>query len=139
MQLRGEIELKKTEHSDALEFTVSREESILESVVFPVFALAVLWWFWRIGGLWPRILAGFAAISSAAAYIANRVQGGETRLRVTSDGVRFLGPAFQPNAATSEDPAADGCRPHSSPQAASLSQRVWREQSACPDKRSSLL
>jgi len=87
MQLRGEVELKKTEHFDALEFTVSREESILESVVFPAFALAVLWWFWHIGSLWPRILAGLAAISSAVAYIANRIQGGETRLRISSDGV----------------------------------------------------
>jgi len=87
MKLLGTVELKTVELPDELEFTVVREESLFERVAFPVFALAVLGWFWHIGSLWPRILAVFAAISTAAAYIANRIQAGVTRLRVTSDGV----------------------------------------------------
>ena len=87
MSLRGKVELKTVELPDAIEFTVSREESVVEQVVFPALALFVLVWFWSIGSLYPRILAVFAGVASAAAWIANRMQGGETTLRVTYDGL----------------------------------------------------
>jgi hypothetical protein len=84
MPLLDKVELKTVEFPDALEFTVSREESTAEKIVFPTLALIVLVWFWSIGTLWPRILAVFAAIASAAAWMANRIQRGETALQNTS-------------------------------------------------------
>jgi hypothetical protein len=87
MSLLGDVELKIVELPDALEFTVTREDGLLENVAVPAIAMIVFWMFWRAGALWPRFIAGFAAISTLLAYIANWIQCGETRLRVTREGL----------------------------------------------------
>ena len=87
MSLLGNVELKSTELRDALEFTVSREDGLIESVAVPIFALFVLWMFWRTGTLWFRVIAGFAAVTTFLAFFANWIQGGETKLRVTREGL----------------------------------------------------
>jgi|GEM_PF-2930225 len=87
MSLLGNVELKSTELPDALEFTVSREDGLIESVAVPIFALFVLWMFWRTGTLWLRVIAGFAAVTTFLAFFANWIQGGETKLRVTREGL----------------------------------------------------
>lgn len=85
MPLRGKVEVKTIELPDALMFTVSREKSTAETIVFPILALIVLVWFFSIGSLWPRILAVSAALFSAVAWIANHKQRRQTTLRVTGD------------------------------------------------------
>lgn len=85
MQLLGKVVLKTVELPNALEFVASREENLIESFIIPAFALIVLWWFWRTGNLWLRIIAGVAAAFTMLAAAANRIQGGETKLRVTSN------------------------------------------------------
>ena len=91
MSLLSNIELKIVELPDALEFTVSREEGLIESVAFPVFAFFVLWMFWRMGTLWIHILAGIAAASTSLTLFVNWIQGGETKLRVTCEEIRAEG------------------------------------------------
>lgn len=87
MPLQGKVETKALELPDALEFTASREEGLIETLIIPAGILVLLWWFWRTGNLWLRIIAGVAAATTLLATIANRIQGGETRLRVTSDEI----------------------------------------------------
>jgi hypothetical protein len=87
MSLLGNVELKTTELRDALEFTVSREDGLIETIVVPVGAFVVVWMFWRIGALWPRLIAILSAVSMSLAYFANWIQGGETNLRVTREGL----------------------------------------------------
>jgi hypothetical protein len=87
MSLLGNVELKTTELPDALEFTVTREDSLLENVAIPAITIIVMWaFFWRTGNLWLRFISGFAAGFTILAAFANWIQGGETRLRVTLDG-----------------------------------------------------
>jgi len=87
MQFSGEIQVKTVEFSDALEFTVTREDSLYGLVFGPVIALAVLYLFWRIAQGWSRIVLIVMAIFSVLAYLANRLHGRETKLRVTSEGL----------------------------------------------------
>jgi hypothetical protein len=85
MRLLGNVDLRTSELPNSLEFTASREDGLIETIAIPLFALIVLWMFWRSGTLWLRIIAGFAAVSTFLALFANWIQGGETRLRVTSE------------------------------------------------------
>lgn len=85
MQLLGQVETKAVELPNALEFTASRDAGLIETLAIPAFTLVVLWWFWRTGNLWLRTISGVAAAFTLLAAVANRIQGGETRLRVTSD------------------------------------------------------
>ena len=85
MRLLGKVEIRTVELPNALEFIASREESLIETFGIPAFALVVLWWFWRTGNLWLRIISGVAAGFTMLAAIANHIQGGETRLSVTGD------------------------------------------------------
>ena len=88
MSLFGDIELKTTELPDALEFTATRSDSILENVAIPAITIILMWaFFWRNGNLWLRIISGAAVGFTILAALANRIQGNETRLRVTLDGV----------------------------------------------------
>jgi hypothetical protein len=88
MGLLGNVELKTTELPDALEFTVTREDALLETVAIPAITIIVMWaFFWRTGNLWLRIVSGSAVGFAILAAIANRIQGGETKLRVTLDRV----------------------------------------------------
>ena len=88
MSLLGDIELKTTELPDALEFTVTRSDSLLENVGIPAITISLMWaFFWRNGNLWLRIISGAAVGFTILAALANRIQGNETRLRVTLDGV----------------------------------------------------
>lgn len=88
MSLLGDVELKTTELPDALEFTVRREDRLLEIVGIPAITIIVMWaFFWRGGNLWLRFIAGSAVGFTILAAFANWIQGGETRLRVTLDGV----------------------------------------------------
>lgn len=88
MSLLGNVELKTTELPDALEFTAVREDSLLETVGIPAVTIVVMWaFFWRTGNLWLRIISGSATGFTILAAFANWTQGGETRLRVTLDGV----------------------------------------------------
>lgn len=87
MDLVGKVEIRTVELPDSLEFTASREEGLVEKFAIPAFTLMVLCWFWSSGNLWLRVIAGVAAATTVAALIANRVQGSETRLRITSDEV----------------------------------------------------
>jgi hypothetical protein len=88
MGLLGKVELKTTELPDALEFTVTREDALLETVAIPAITIIVMWaFFWRTGNLWLRIISGSAVGFTILAAIANRIQGGETKLRVTLDRV----------------------------------------------------
>jgi hypothetical protein len=92
MNLLGNVELKTTELSDALEFTVTREDSLLETVGIPAITIIVMWaFFWRTGNLWLRFISGFAVGLTILAAIANRIQGGDTKLRVTLEGVTAKG------------------------------------------------
>jgi hypothetical protein len=106
MRLLGNVDLRTSELPNSLEFTASREDGLIETIAIPLFALIVLWMFWRRGTLWLRIIAGFAAVSTFLALFANWNQGGETRLRVTSDGVRAegnLGQLFSTSVAVAMD------------------------------------
>ena len=88
MSLLGNVELKTTELPDALEFTAVREDSLLETVGIPAITIIVMWaFFWRTGNLWLRIISGSATGFTILAAFANWIQGGETKLRVTLDGV----------------------------------------------------
>lgn len=88
MSLLGDIELKTTELPDALEFTATRSDSLLENVAIPAITIILMWaFFWRNGNLWLRIISGAAVGFTILAALANRIQGNETRLRVTLDGV----------------------------------------------------
>ena len=88
MSLFGNVELKTTELPDALEFTVMREGSLLETVGIPAITIIVMWaFFWRTGNPWLRLISGSAVAFTIFATVANRIQGGETRLRVTLEGV----------------------------------------------------
>ncbi|WP_348262337.1 hypothetical protein P8935_21385 [Telmatobacter sp. DSM 110680] len=107
MSLVSKVELKTVELPDALEFTVSREDGLLESVAFPVFAFFVLWMFWRMGTLWIHILAGIAAASTSLTLLVNWIQGGETKLRVTRDEIRAEGNLGQLFSTSVTIPATD--------------------------------
>jgi hypothetical protein len=85
MRYLSKVDLETLELANALEFTVSREDGLLETLGIPIFALIVLWYFWRTGTLWLRIIAGAAAFATVFISTANRVQGGKTRLRVTRE------------------------------------------------------
>jgi hypothetical protein len=85
MSLLGNVEIKTTELPDALEFTVVREDGLIETIAIPIFAFFVLWMLWRTGNLWLRTIAGFAAGFTSLVFVANWIQGGETKLRVTRD------------------------------------------------------
>jgi len=87
MSLLGNVELKTTELPDALEFTATRETSLLETVVIPVIAVIVMGMFWLTGNLWLRIISGSAVAFTAFAAFANWRQGAVTKLRVSLDGV----------------------------------------------------
>ncbi len=92
MSLLGKVELKTTELPDALEFTVTREGALLETVAIPAITIIVMWaFFWRTGNLWLRIISGSAVGFTALAAFANWKQGRETKLRVTLDGVTARG------------------------------------------------
>lgn len=88
MSLLGDVELKTTELPDALEFTVTREDRLLEIVGIPAITIIMMWaFFWRTGNLWLRIISGSAAGFTILVAFANWIQGGETKLRVTLEGV----------------------------------------------------
>jgi hypothetical protein len=88
MSLLGNVELKTTELPDALEFTVTREDSLLETVGIPAITIIVMWaFFWRTGNPWLQIISGSAVGFTIFAAFANWIQGGETRLHVTLDRV----------------------------------------------------
>jgi hypothetical protein len=88
MSLLGDVELKTTELPDALEFTVSREDRLLEIVGIPAITIIVMWaFFWRTGNLWLRVISGSAVGFTILVAFANWIQGGETKLCVTLDGV----------------------------------------------------
>ena len=88
MSLLGNVELKTLELPDALEFTVMREDSLLETVGIPAITIILMWaFFWRNGNLWLRFISGSAVCFTILAALANRIQGGETKLRVTIEGV----------------------------------------------------
>ena len=88
MNLLGDVELKTTELPDALEFVVMREGSLLENVGIPAITIIVMWaFFWRTGNLWLRFISGSATGFTILAAFANWIQGGETKLRVTLEGV----------------------------------------------------
>ncbi len=92
MNLLGNVELMTTEFPDALEFTVTREGALLETVVIPAITIIVMWaFFWRTGNLWLRIISGSAAGFTIFAAFANWIQGGKTKLRVTLEGVMAEG------------------------------------------------
>lgn len=85
MNLLGNVELKTTELQDALEFTVTREDSLFETVAIPAITIIVMWiFFWRTGNLWLRIISGSAMRFTILAAFANWVQRGKTKLRVIS-------------------------------------------------------
>lgn len=88
MSLLGEVELKTTELPDALEFTVTREDRLLEIVGIPAITIIIMWaFFWRTGNLWLRFISGSAAGFTILAALTSWIQGGETKLRVTLEGV----------------------------------------------------
>jgi hypothetical protein len=88
MSLFGNVDLKTTELPDALEFIVTREDSLLETFAIPAITILVMWaFFWRTGNLWLRIISGSATGFTILAAFANWIQGGETKLRVTFNGV----------------------------------------------------
>lgn len=88
MNLLGDVELKITELPDALEFIVVREGSLLETVGIPAITIIIMWaFFWRTGNLWLRFISGSAVGFTILAAFANWIQGGETKLRVTLEGV----------------------------------------------------
>jgi hypothetical protein len=86
MQLLGKVELSALNLPDALEFTATREDDWVTYLIAPGFGLVVLWWFfWRNGTPWPRLISGVAAGVTVLSYIANRLHGRETKLRVTNE------------------------------------------------------
>jgi hypothetical protein len=87
MKFSGDVEVKTLELPDALEFTVTREAGLYESVVAPVITFVVLYFFWGIAQGWNRIVLLLIVISSAASYIASRLHGRKTKLRVTSEEI----------------------------------------------------
>jgi hypothetical protein len=87
MSFQSETELKTIEFPDALEFTVYRESSFAEGFVAPVATLILLFWVWYIGSLWLCIVILVIAAGTVAASIADRINGNETTLRVTVEGV----------------------------------------------------
>jgi len=92
MKLLGKVELSSFELPDALEFTVTREEDWVTYFIAPGLGLFALWWFfWRIGTPWLRIISGVAAAVTAFSYVANWIQGRETKLRVTSEELAAKG------------------------------------------------
>jgi hypothetical protein len=91
MNFSGDVEIKTSELPDALEFDVTREGSLYESVFAPVITFVALYFFWKIAHGWSRIILIFIAVSSAAPYVANRLQGRESKLRLTSEEVTAEG------------------------------------------------
>ena len=91
MSLLGNVELKTSEFPDALEFTVTRDDGLLETIAIPAITIVVMWLFWRTGNLWLRFISGCAVGLTALAAFANWKQGRETKLRVTLEGVTARG------------------------------------------------
>lgn len=91
MSLLGEVDLKITEFPGTLEFTVTREVGLIETVAIPAITIFVLMMFWFTGNLWIRFIACSATAFTAFAVFANWIQGNETKLRATSDGVTARG------------------------------------------------
>src|SRR5512146_466606 len=88
MSFSNDVEVKTVELPDALEFTVTREDGLYAVVFAPAIAFVGFWYFWKVTPAgWPHIVMLFIAISSAASYVASKLHGRETRLRVTSDEI----------------------------------------------------
>jgi hypothetical protein len=85
MRLLGHIELTTVELPNALEFTLVRERGEYELILAPAIVLFVCWWIWRIGTPFNRIIITVILVVSAASAIASWIQGGTTKLRVTSE------------------------------------------------------
>jgi len=108
MNFSGDVEIKTLELPDAVEFTVTRDDSIYESVVAPVVTAFVLWYIWRAAtNGWPRIFVIFAAVTAVAYYIAKRIHGREITLRVESGGLAAKGNMDRLFSTTFELAAAD--------------------------------
>jgi hypothetical protein len=82
MDFLGRTKFTSLENPDSLEFSVVREDGLLEKILAPIITAIVILMFWRAGQV---IIAAFATLSSAAYFMANWIHGPETRLRVTND------------------------------------------------------
>ncbi len=87
MNFSSDIEVKTVELPDALEFTVTREGGSYEYVVAPVIGLAMLWYFWKLGGLLIHVFVAVVLVATVLSYIANRLHGRESKLLVREDGI----------------------------------------------------
>jgi hypothetical protein len=87
MKLSGDVELRTTELSDALQFVVIRDSSLYEEVLAPVIILVALWYFWKIAFGLYRLILIFVAISGVTGYVANKLHGRETRILIREDGI----------------------------------------------------
>lgn len=70
---------------NALEFSISRESGWLDWAASPLIVLLVIWMFWKMNTSFSRLIAAVVCVSAAASAIATWIQGGSTKLRITSD------------------------------------------------------
>ena len=85
MEIFGKTELRTDEFADKLRFTITHENSLVETTITPVITVLVAWVFWRQNSPLTKFMAILVVLATAVAIVSNRRQGNEVSLEVNSD------------------------------------------------------